>query len=177
MIKFVLPAAAMVALIVGGRKVIVSEIIKKRAAPYIALINATEQKNGIPPGLLFKLLETESAFDPDVISGKRKSSVGAMGIAQFMPATAREVLGSEAAALNPSLAIPGAGRYLATLRRGKKNWEQAVASYNAGGGTVNNALAKAAKGGGDYKQYLPQQETRDYVAKISSGLSTDIRTV
>ena len=177
MIKFVLPAAALVALIVGGKKVIVSEIIKKRAEPYIGLINKVEQQYGIPPGLLFKLLETESAYDPDIISGKVKSPAGALGIAQFMPATAVEQCGSVAGALNPAIAIPAAGKYLSILRRAKQNWEQAVASYNAGGGTVAYALATAAKQGGDYKNYLPKQETRDYVAKISSGLQVNLATV
>lgn len=42
---------------------------------------------GIPVKLAIRQLYLESGFSPDVIACKRKSSAGAMGIAQFMPGT------------------------------------------------------------------------------------------
>lgn len=42
---------------------------------------------GLDPIIAMRQLYTESGFQPDVIYCKRKSSAGAMGIAQFMPGT------------------------------------------------------------------------------------------
>ena len=42
---------------------------------------------GLDPKIAMRQLYTESAFSPDVMSCKRKSTAGAQGIAQFMPGT------------------------------------------------------------------------------------------
>ena len=62
-----------------------------------------------------------------------------------MPATAVEWLGSEVAALDPVLAIPGAARYLRWLiNKFDGNIEKAVAAYNWGIGNVQRkGLEKA----------------------------------
>ena len=129
--------------------------------PYDALIVQSAQSNGIDPNTLYLLLRQESRFRPDIIDGRVKSPVGALGIAQFMPATAREWLGSEAAALDPQKAIPGASRYLAWLRNQfGGDMKAAVAAYNWGIGNVRrNGLDKAPR------------ETRNYVAAILPGQS------
>ncbi len=120
----------------------------KRAAfgtPYDDLIISSANTYGIPPEVLYKLLYQESRFRPDIIEGRTKSPVGALGIAQFMPATAIEELGSVAAALDPQKAIPGAARYLAKLR-GMLGGDlvKAVAAYNWGVGNVKRkGLASA----------------------------------
>gem|GEM_PF-6909317 len=46
---------------------------------------------GVDPNVLAGMLMKESSLQDDVISGQRKSSAGAVGIAQFMPDTAKEV--------------------------------------------------------------------------------------
>lgn len=125
---------------------------EKRYAPDIA---AAERQYGIPAGLLHRLIKQESAFRTDIITGKKRSPVGAMGIAQFMPATAREELGSTSAALDPERAIPGAARYLKKLHGIAGTWEKAVAAYNWGIGNVTRKGLAAAP-----------RETREYVRKV-----------
>lgn len=113
--------------------------------PYDDLITASANTYGIPPEVLYKLLRQESRFRPDIIDGRTKSPTGALGIAQFMPATAVEELGSVAAALDPAQAIPGAARYLSKLR-GMLGGDltKAVAAYNWGIGNVKRkGLANA----------------------------------
>lgn len=128
---------------------------KNWGTEYDALINSSAATYEVPPDLLYKLLKQESAFLPEVINGTRKSSVGALGIAQFMPATAKQELGSVEAALNPELAIPGAARYLSKLKRNLGDWKSAVAAYNWGIGNVQRkGLDK-----------MPP-ETVDYVNKV-----------
>ena len=90
------------------------------------------------------------------ITGKKRSSTGALGIAQFMPATAREWIGTEAAALNPALALDGAARYLKWLYAQVGNdWTKAVAAYNWGIGNVKKKTLASAP-----------TETKNYVKKI-----------
>jgi len=108
----------------------------KGEQPYAVLIAQTEVQNGIPNRLLAALLYQESRFRLDIISGATRSSTGAMGIAQFMPATAVEYLGSAENALDPSKAIPGAGRYLKWLKGRLGSWRLAVIAYNWGIGNV-----------------------------------------
>jgi soluble lytic murein transglycosylase-like protein len=124
---------------------------------YDSMIRIAAEANGIEYGTLWRLLWKESRFREDIITGAKRSPVGALGIAQFMPATAREWLGSEAAALDPRIAIPGAARYLAWLvRQFGGDVDKAVAAYNWGIGNVKRKGLAAAP-----------LETRQYVAAIT----------
>lgn len=111
---------------------------------YDALILSSANQYGIDPALLYRLLNQESRFREDIITGKTRSSVGALGIAQFMPATAIQELGSINAALDPERAIPGAARYLAKLIRLTGSIPAGVAAYNWGIGNVQRRGLKKA---------------------------------
>jgi Soluble lytic murein transglycosylase and related regulatory proteins (some contain LysM/invasin domains) len=143
----------------------VSNTIKNAAADvmsvfgtkYDALINVSAREAGIDPGILYRLLRQESHFREDIIFGRVRSPVGALGIAQFMPATAREWLGSEANALMPTIAIPGAARYLRWLsNQFGGDMQKAVAAYNWGIGNVQRKGLGSAP-----------SETRAYVQAIT----------
>lgn len=125
------------------------------SAKYQGAIQAAADSNGVPASILAWLLWKESRYNPEIINGNIRSPTGAMGIAQFMPGTAAEELGSTAAALDPARAIPGAARYLAKLYRSTGTWQGALAAYNWGIGNVQRkGLAKAPA------------ETRDYYTTI-----------
>jgi soluble lytic murein transglycosylase-like protein len=159
--SYILIGAAAVGVIAfGGKKVMDLKVDlakagenEKKFAPYIQTI---ESKYGIPSGVLHRLLKAESSFLTSIITGTKRSSTGAMGIAQFMPATAREWLGSEQNALNPSEAIDGAARYLKWIYNNiGMDWTKTVAAYNWGIGNVKNkGLSRAPS------------ETKKYVKKI-----------
>lgn len=123
--------------------------------PYRAMIESAASTHGVPVMILAWLLWKESRYNPAIISGAKRSPVGAMGIAQFMPATAREELGSEGAALIPAVAIPGAARYLKKLYNATGAWDKALAAYNWGIGNVKRKGLAAAPA-----------ETRDYYTTI-----------
>jgi len=102
------------------------------------LIQQTATKYNLPPAVLAGLLSHESmGFSSEVLSGQRKSSAGAIGIAQFMPTTAA---GMGVDPLNIPQAIDGAARYLSNLMRhpnnpgNSLNW--AIQAYNSGPGAV-----------------------------------------
>lgn len=128
----------------------------ERARPYLAAIDQAEKKHGLPKNLLARLLYQESRYRADIISGKKRSPAGAIGIAQFMPATAAE-MGINP--LDPWQSIDAAGRYLARLYGRFGNWPEALAAYNWGQGNVSRkGLGKAP------------QETRNYFAQILGDL-------
>ena len=104
--------------------------------------------NGLPPTLLAALLRSESGFDPGAVS-----PVGAQGIAQFMPATARGLGLSDP--FDPALAIPAAARLLSGHVRAFGSVPLALAAYNAGPGAVQR-----------YGGIPPYRETQAYVARI-----------
>lgn len=118
---------------------------------YQDAITAAANANGVPVEVLAWLLWKESRYNPQIINGAKRSPVGALGIAQFMPATANQELGSTAAALNPAQAIPGAARYLAKLYNQTGTWAEALAAYNWGIGNVKRkGLANAPAETTDY---------------------------
>ncbi len=119
-------------------------------------LGASAVDNELPVNFFTRLIWQESRFKPDAISRK-----GAQGIAQFMPATARES-GLENP-FNPLEAIPKSGQLLRDLRREFGNLGLAAAAYNAGSGRVHDWL------GG--RRQLPQ-ETRAYV-RIVTGRSVE----
>jgi len=131
-----------------------------RAAPYRERIAAESVRYGLPDGLLERVLYQESRFRPDIISGATRSPVGAMGIAQFMPATAAE-LGIDP--LNPDQAIEGAARYLKKLRGQTGSWSLAVAAYNWG---VGNVLRKGID--------QAPAKTRNYVAQVGRDVNLEV---
>lgn len=127
------------------------------AAPYLETIAQAEADNGLPAGLLARVLHQESRFRPDIITGKTKSPAGALGIAQFMPATAKE---RGVDPLNPTSAINGAAGYLASLFDRFGDWSKAIAAYNWGQGNVaRKGLDRAPP------------ETRAYVAQITKDVN------
>lgn len=133
-------------------------VVKAFGTKYDSLIESSAIQYGVDPWVLYRLLYAESRFREDIITGKVRSSAGAIGIAQFMPATAVEELGSVEAALDPLQAIPGAARYLAKLIRSTGSVDAGVAAYNWGIGNVKRkGLAKAP------------DETVNYVKSITGA--------
>ncbi|MFK5596701.1 transglycosylase SLT domain-containing protein [Methylobacterium sp. HMF5984] len=123
------------------------------------LIEGSARARGLPVPFLTRLIWRESAFRVGVVS-----PVGAQGVAQFMPGTARER--GLADPFDPEQAIPHAAHLLADLKRQFGNLGLAAAAYNGGPGRVTSWLA--GSGG------LPA-ETRAYVLAITGAPAEDWR--
>ncbi|WP_375465676.1 lytic transglycosylase domain-containing protein [uncultured Methylobacterium sp.] len=123
------------------------------------LIEGSAKDRGLPVPFLTRLIWRESAFRVGVVS-----PVGAQGVAQFMPGTARERGLTDP--FDPEQAIPHAAHLLADLRRQFGNLGLAAAAYNGGAGRVTGWLA--GSGG------LPA-ETRAYVLAITGAPAEDWR--
>ena len=109
------------------------------------------ESNGLPVGFFARLIWTESRFRQRVVS-----HAGAQGVAQFMPATAAEY--GLADPFDPVAALPASARFLRKLRDQFGNLGLAAAAYNAGGGRVQDWLAR--------KKTLPA-ETQNYVRAVT----------
>ncbi|WOC16945.1 lytic transglycosylase domain-containing protein [Pseudochrobactrum sp. MP213Fo] len=133
---------------------------EKPAAPDIAKIcrqiASAADRHGIPKDFFARLIWKESRFDHLAVS-----PVGAQGIAQFMPYTAKERGLTDA--FNIELALPASASFLKDLHGRFGSWGLAAAAYNGGPNRLSNWL----KNGG----FLPL-ETEDYVLSIT-GKSVD----
>lgn len=114
------------------------------------LIDAHAATNDLPRDFLARLIWKESRFDPNAVS-----PVGAEGIAQFMPGTAK-MRGLENA-FDIEQAIPASARYLGELKTGFGNLGLAAAAYNSGESRVSRWLASGG--------FLPL-ETEEYVLDV-----------
>ena len=122
---------------------------------YVALARQCALEAGISPALFEKQIRQESNFNPHALS-----RAGAAGIAQFMPATAKE-LGIDP--WNPEQALRGAAYLMASyLGQYSGDYAKALAAYNAGPGALASAVRR---GGSAWRAFLPG-ETRHYIAVI-----------
>lgn len=111
----------------------------------------------LPVGYFLRLIRQESGFNPNSIS-----AAGALGIAQFMPATAFDRGLKDP--FDPAQALPKSAELLNELRYHFGNLGLAAAAYNAGPERVQRWLAG--------KSQLPQ-ETIDYVRVITGHNAAD----
>jgi len=111
---------------------------------------------GLPTGFFRRLIRQESNFNPKAVS-----RAGAMGIAQFMPGTAR--WRGLADPFEPNQSLNESARWLSELRALFGNLGLAAAACNAGPQRVRDWIAGRGK--------LPG-ETRAYV-RIVTGVSAD----
>ena len=115
------------------------------------LIRQAAQHHGVSEGLVKAIMHTESGFNIHA-----RSPVGAQGLMQLMPATARRFNVSNA--YDPQQNIFGGVKYLSwLLKRFNGDTRLAIAAYNAGEGNVDK-----------YGDVPPFRETRDYVKRVTS---------
>ncbi|MEO6226950.1 MAG: lytic transglycosylase domain-containing protein [Thermomonas sp.] len=123
--------------------------IRLNTAAYGAEIAAAAHEHGVDEAIVRAIIHAESAFNPNALS-----RVGAQGLMQLMPATARRFGVSDS--FNAGQNISGGVKYLAwLLKRFNGNLSLAAAGYNAGEGAVDK-----------YKGVPPYSETQRYVQRV-----------
>ena len=138
--------------------------LKPEAAAYLMTpLKSAFETEGVPAAWAW-MAEVESGLDPQA-----RSPVGAAGLFQFMPATAKRYglsLAPQDERLNSDRSAHAAARCLRSLYAQFGSWQLAFAGYNAGDGRV--ARARAAAPGATFAQIADKLpiETQMYVPKI-----------
>jgi soluble lytic murein transglycosylase-like protein len=124
--------------------------LRLNTAAYQAEIAAAAREHGVDEAIVRAIIHAESAFNPNALS-----RVGAQGLMQLMPPTARRFGVSNA--FDAGQNIRGGVKYLSwLLKRFNGNLSLAAAGYNAGEGAVDK-----------YKGVPPYSETRRYVERVA----------
>ncbi|MBK7367456.1 MAG: LysM peptidoglycan-binding domain-containing protein [Candidatus Eisenbacteria bacterium] len=139
----------------------------KRSGKYMELFRTVLQKEGLPPDLVH-LVFVESGFNVNA-----QSYASAVGPWQFMKATSK-LFGLNVnqwvdERKDPEKATVAAARYLKHLYGIFGDWPLALASYNAGEGTVLRAIKK--QGTTNYWDLKLPQQTEDYVPQFMAALA------
>ncbi len=122
---------------------------------YVAIARQDAINAGIPPDYFVRQIYAESGFDPNAAS-----PAGAVGIAQFEPATAA---GLGINPYDPIQALSGAARLMASYAiQYNGDYAKALAAYNAGGGNLDYAVSTC---GANWLSCVPA-ETQNYIYKI-----------
>lgn len=122
------------------------------------------------PLILLAMIKEESHFDPKAVS-----SVGARGLMQLMPQTAREIKNSyglnypdENYLFNPRYNIQLGSMYMSNLKKINGGSEfYAILSYNGGAGMVKiwrNNITYSDRD--DFLEQIPYSETQNYLKKV-----------
>ena len=141
---------------------------EKKLKRYQKLHESFEQAfadRGVPTELTLLSLQ-ESGCNPYAVS-----PAGAVGVWQFMPATARKFGLNVSASVDERYDTYKSARAAASLLRANQrtlgSWTLALAAYNCGAGRIQSAINKAggSRSWEDIEKYLPK-ETRNYIPGI-----------
>ncbi|HFC92701.1 MAG TPA: lytic transglycosylase domain-containing protein [Leucothrix mucor] len=126
-----------------------TKTILKKADPFKATIEKYARKHELNADFVLAIAAVETCFNSRAVS-----PVGAKGLMQLMPATAKRFGVSHRD--NTHQSVSGGTKYLKFLmKRYKHNMRFAAAAYNAGEGRVDR-----------YKGVPPYRETRRYVKNV-----------
>jgi membrane-bound lytic murein transglycosylase D len=137
---------------------------KKRSASYFKMIDGIFAKYNLPLELRY-LAVVESYLKTNAVS-----KVGAKGMWQFMPQTARD-LGLKITSkyderTHAYKSTVAAAKYLKDLHRQFGDWLLVVAAYNSGPGPVYNAMKKSGSKNFWALQYYLPAESRGHVKRF-----------
>ena len=140
--------------------------------PFADEITSAARAQGLEPALVFGLIRQETRFMPQL-----KSSVGASGLMQVMPATARYVArkinlpwDNPALISDPTTNLKLGTAYLRMVLDDLNGSQaMAAAAYNAGPGRPRRWREGPTLETAIWAENIPFNETRDYVKKVLSN--------
>lgn len=141
--------------------------VPPKAKVYVDKLKPVFAAEKIPSELVW-VAEVESGFNPEA-----KSPVGAVGLFQLMPETAKRFglsLFPFDERKNPEKSAAAAARYLRILYKKFNDWQLALAAYNTGEGRVQRLLQTSAGKNFDSIATRLPAETQMYVPRIEAVL-------
>ena len=148
--------------------------LEKNSYPreYAEYVEVYAEAYGVPEGLVYAVIRTESSFDSGAVS-----PVGAVGLMQLMPSTFEWLTDDmlfehlESGMLyDPETNIKYGTYCLSYLYDRYGDWDLVLAAYNGGLGNVDKWLEDPAyaDGEGGLKK-IPFKETRQFVARVTDA--------
>jgi soluble lytic murein transglycosylase len=155
----------------ADRTAFVHDFSSRFPMPHRNDLQPSARANRLDEAWVYGLIRQESRFMADV-----RSSAGAMGLMQLMPATAKWVAkqsGVKDFAANRVVDVPTnlqlGSYYLRHVLDDLGHPVLATAAYNAGPGRARRWRAETALEGAIYAESIPFNETRDYVKKVMAN--------
>jgi peptidoglycan lytic transglycosylase len=147
------------------------DMAQRYPLPYRSQVLAQARDAGLDPAVLYGLIRQESRFITDV-----RSSVGASGLMQLMPATARWTARKVGQPYTPAMINDsdvnlrlGAAYFKLVLDDFGGSLALATAAYNAGPNRPRRWREGAVMEPAAWAETIPFSETRDYVKKVLSN--------
>ena len=144
------------------------DLLRRFPTPYQDEVLEAAKTNSIAPSLVYAIMRTESSFRPRV-----KSSAGAVGLMQIMPATGKSVIRQtrykgDRKLTTPKTSIDIGSAYLRQLlNQYQGNLILTIASYNAGPNAVKKWIPSIGRvEATEWIETVPYGETRKYLKRI-----------
>ena len=155
----------------ADRTVQLHDFTQRYPTPHRELLGAAARQWNLDEALLYGIIRQESRFIADV-----RSRVGATGLMQLMPATARWVAKEiPVAYYKPSMLtqvdvnLQMGAYYFRRVLTNLGDPVLATAAYNAGPGRAKRWRDARPLEGAIYAETIPFPETRDYVKKVAAN--------
>lgn len=138
---------------------------------YHDYIEFYSEKYNVPQSVICAVINTESSFVPDAVSG-----AGAMGLMQITPDTFVWLMSKTEEEydiemlLNPEISIKYGSCFLSILYDNFGDWSMVYAAYNAGMNRVKSWLDDPEICESGKLKNIPIKETRDYVQKVEDDV-------
>lgn len=155
----------------ADRTVARHDFTRRYPTPHREAMTAASQQFGVDEAMMFGLIRQESRFNAVI-----KSRVGATGLMQLMPATARWVAKQipvndyrPALLTDPQTNVTMGTYYFRRVLTDLGDPILATAGYNAGPGRARRWQDAKPLEGAIYAESIPFNETRDYVKKVMAN--------
>ncbi|MEW6512666.1 MAG: transglycosylase SLT domain-containing protein [Pseudomonadota bacterium] len=156
----------------ADRTQIEHDFVQRYPTPFFTQVEPRVQEVGLDPAWVYGLMRQESRFIMNA-----KSSAGAKGLMQLMPATAKWVAKKIGMAdyhpgkvTDMDVNVTLGTNYMRMVMDSLDNHPVlASAAYNAGPGRARKWRAESTLEGAIYAETIPFNETRDYVKKVMAN--------
>jgi soluble lytic murein transglycosylase len=156
----------------ADRTVQLHDFAQRYPTPHREALDAATKQWNLDEALVYGIIRQESRF-----IAHARSRVGAMGLMQLMPATARWVARqipvqpfNTTMLTQPEVNIQMGSYYFSRVQADLGSSLLATAAYNAGPGRARRWRDERALEGAIYAETIPFSETRDYVKKVLTNV-------
>ncbi len=152
----------------ADRTVLIHDFAQRFPTPHRDALSAAARQWNLDEAIMYGIVRQESRFMPEA-----RSRVGATGLMQLMPATARWVARQisitpfrQDMLVRPEVNLQMGAYYLRRVLDDLGEPILATAAYNAGPGRARRWRDERALEGAVYAETIPFNETREYVKKV-----------